>query len=410
MSQRGKLRLAWTVLALSLAGLVALAAYHFRSPPPKPPPPRPNYSGAAAVVERLQCYRCHDAADKLVPATREKHCVRCHQAVHSGGFEGEYPPEKIAGWQERIVHLRQVPSLTGIAERLRRDWLIEFLQAPHDLRPGLEAEMPRLAISEEDARAIADFFIPALEGETPPEPALGDPERGRALFRAQSCSSCHHFSGVGVEGPPAPPSGLQNEVRLAPDLRYARQRMTPNAVLTWLRDPKAVKADSLMPTFPLSEEQRLDLAAFVLQAELAPISSRATPKRLPLLQRSVTHAEVEKRVFKRICWHCHSDPIPVGGDGGPGNTGGFGFAGKGLDLGSYAAIKRGGHDAEGAPVDFLGPDASGTPRIVAAMLARHAEVAGNPSDAIRGMPLGLPPMSLEEIQLVETWISQGAPE
>lgn len=400
MSQRRSLWLAWALLLTSGSALVVLVASHFYSSSPAPPP-RPTYTGAAAVVERFQCYRCHDAPGKLVPAVRDKHCVRCHQAVHAGDFDHEYSAEKVAGWKENLVHLRRVPSLAGI-ERLRRDWLIEFLQAPHDLRPGLEAEMPRLAISAADAASIADHFD--LVAEPGAEVPLGDPERGRVLFRGLDCARCHHFSGSGVTGPKPPPPGLQDEVRLAPDLRHTRRRMSASAVLTWLRDPKALKADTLMPAFPLEEEQRRDLAAFVLEADLAPVASRAIPARLPILQRAVSHAEVEERVFKRICWHCHSDPLPVGGDGGPGNTGGFGFAGKGLDLGSYAAIKRGGHGQ-----DYLAPDSEGVPRIVAAMHARYAEVAGQ-TRAIRGMPLGLPPMSLEEIQLVETWIAQGAPE
>ncbi len=405
MSQRRSIWFAWALLALSGLGLAGLAASHYFPSRPSAPP-RPTYTGVAALVERFQCYRCHDAPGKLVPAAREQHCVRCHQAVHAGDFDQDYSAEKLAGWKTNLVHLRRVPSLAGV-ERLEREWLIEFLQAPHDLRPGLEAEMPRLAIGPEEAREIAAYFVPAQALAEPV--ALGDPERGRVLFRGLDCARCHHFSGAGVKGPDAPPSGRLDEVRLAPDLRHTRRRMSPRSVLAWLRDPKAVKADSLMPTFPLEEVQRQDLAAFVLQAEVAPLSSRAIPARLPLLERPVRHAEVEARVFKRICWHCHSDPLPVGGDGGPGNTGGFGFAGKGLDLGSYAAIKRGGHDGQGEPVDYLATDAGGVPRIVAAMHARYAEVAGQ-TRSIRGMPLGLPPMSLEEIQLVETWISQGAPE
>jgi hypothetical protein len=43
------------------------------------------------------------------------------------------------------------------------------------------------------------------------------------------------------------------------------------------------------------------------------------------------------------------------------------------------------------------------------MLARWAEVAGQPNPKIRGMPLGLPPMSMEDIQLVASWVAQGRP-
>jgi hypothetical protein len=49
------------------------------------------------------------------------------------------------------------------------------------------------------------------------------------------------------------------------------------------------------------------------------------------------------------------------------------------------------------------------PRLVRALLARHDEEAGAVSGAVRGMPLGYPPLSPEDIQLVESWIAQGRP-
>ena len=42
-------------------------------------------------------------------------------------------------------------------------------------------------------------------------------------------------------------------------------------------------------------------------------------------------------------------------------------------------------------------------------MARHREVEGEPIDGVTGMPLGLPPVPLEDIQLVESWIAQGRP-
>ena len=56
--------------------------------------------------------------------------------------------------------------------------------------------------------------------------------------------------------------------------------------------------------------------------------------------------EVEARVFRRVCWHCHSDPDFARGDGGPGNHGGFGFDARGIDLSSYEGVLSGARDAE----------------------------------------------------------------
>jgi hypothetical protein len=40
-------------------------------------------------------------------------------------------------------------------------------------------------------------------------------------------------------------------------------------------------------------------------------------------------------------------------------------------------------------------------------MARYAEEAGKPNAEVRGMPLGLPPVPLDDIKLVVTWIAQG---
>jgi hypothetical protein len=55
------------------------------------------------------------------------------------------------------------------------------------------------------------------------------------------------------------------------------------------------------------------------------------------------------------------------------------------------------------------PLAGGTPRLIAALLARHAESNQTPNSEVRGMPLGLPALSAEQIQLVESWVAQGKP-
>lgn len=54
------------------------------------------------------------------------------------------------------------------------------------------------------------------------------------------------------------------------------------------------------------------------------------------------------------------------------------------------------------------PAANGLPMLLAVLLARQHEEAGESSDLI-GMPLGLPSMSPKQIQLVESWIEQGRP-
>ena len=90
-------------------------------------------------------------------------------------------------------------------------------------------------------------------------------------------------------------------------------------------------------------------------------------------------------------------------------SGGFGFAARGLDLSSYPGVAAGSIGPDGRRRSVFAADQSGTPRLVAHLLARHAEEAGQPVAGIRGMPLGLPALPVEDIQLVESWVAQGRP-
>lgn len=373
---------------------------------------RPDSEGAR-LVAHYQCNRCHVAEELLEAAPHETNCAGCHQAIMGGEYDWKpwrYSRAQVDHWKTNLTHLLAVPTLTG-AERFERDWLVEFLQDPHSLRPRLGATMPRFAMSAEDAAAIADYLIGAGRRFEAVDLSDADLEAGRDVLGENACGFCHRFTGADPLDPSAQlfdmePDELADALALAPDLRHTRRRMSAEAVMAWLGDPKQLKADAAMPRIELTDDERRDATAYIMQTPLQEASPVDIPERLPVLEREVSYAEVEARVFKKVCWHCHSDPDGNFGDGGPGNTGGLGFAGAGLDLGSLEAIRRGSLGDDGQRRSVLEPLDDGTPRLVAHMLARHSEHAGEPVDDVLGMPLGLPPMSMEEIQLVETWIAQ----
>jgi hypothetical protein len=62
---------------------------------------------------------------------------------------------------------------------------------------------------------------------------------------------------------------------------------------------------------------------------------------------------------------------------------------------------------EKTPVTTRSPD--GTSMLLRALLARRDEEAGHVDREARGMPLGYPSLSAEDVQLVETWIAEGRP-
>lgn len=365
------------------------------------------------LVAEYECNRCHDGTG-LGPAQKHQACVGCHQEVLSG--QRAVRPEMVERIRHDLVSLRFAPSLASAGARLRPEWIAHYLLEPHDQRPNLRATMPRLAVTVEQARDISAYLT---EDAQPTKAISLDPNdvpRGRTLVQQKGCGSCHVLSAFNADGfdlqsaavPRAEPE-TRGVVVLAPDLRFIRQRSTPAAVVRWLEDPSKVKPGTLMPRIPLTPDEARAIAAFLFDAPLAPEQPSAVPARLPVLDRRVTFDEVDRRVLRKSCRHCHGEADDVHGDGGPGATGGFGFAPRGLRFTSYEAISAGLLDPGGKRTSAFAPLADGTPRLVAALLARHGEEVGRPNAEVRGMPLGLPPLAPEDIQLVESWVAQGRP-
>ncbi len=87
------------------------------------------------------------------------------------------------------------------------------------------------------------------EGETPAEPAEGDPAAGKEIFAANGCSGCHTLKDAGASGTQGP-----NLDQLQPGYDESVAQIT--------------NGGGGMPAFggQLSEAQIKDLAAYVVQA------------------------------------------------------------------------------------------------------------------------------------------------
>jgi mono/diheme cytochrome c family protein len=315
----------------------------------------------------------------------------------------------MARWQRDLQHWIDVPSLTQSTVRLRKSFVRKFLVNPVDHRPNLDESMPKLPLSEADAADIA-----ALLGgpEDRQELAHGSREQGERLFSTKGCSNCH---AVGkAERPPMAelPVTMTREarlrgIRLAPDLGFTHQRATTRSVRAWLLEPSAIKPDSAMPDIALTDSEVEALVTYI--QSLSPPTQRS---RGAFVRRStgraISYDEVERRVFRNGCWHCHSDPDFAYGDGGPGNTGGFGYPGKGIVLSHWEGIHGGSVAPNGQRRSLLQPSDGKPPRLLLSLLARREEESGHPVDGVLGMPLGLPSLSDDELNLVADWLEQGS--
>lgn len=182
------------------------------------------------------------------------------------------------------------PDLEGLPNRRDQAWVETFIGDPaaviatgdpyaKELADRFPAAMPTLDLSDAQLAAIVSYlgFAAATPAETTPtetaptQPAPlppGDPDRGKRLFEGResieaggpACLSCHSIAGVGALG------GGQ----LGPDLTGAAGRLGgQDGLAAWLT---AMPSPTMTPIFgsrKLSDQERADLAAFIVSAATA---------------------------------------------------------------------------------------------------------------------------------------------
>lgn len=385
------------VLAAAAGALLAAAVASSRPAEGADPAPDARIVAAFAAGD---CNRCHEVPVSGVPtAARIDSCKDCHvwiKAVSADPAKHEKAMGVFPLWpryEKNVKTYLETPQLDAAMARLDPEWVRGYLKDPHDLRPNLGEAMPRFALTDDQIDAIVDAFAAAHVAPAPsPAPDPANLARGEALFTQRGCVACHDFGARHTIG----------AVAMAPDLANTRDRMTPDAIYAWISDPKAVSPDATMPSLALPADDVRALRDYIVLADPkwsdeAPLGPAPEPTTAP-----VTYAQVEERVFGRICQHCHMNPALNQGRAGPGNAGGFGWPATGIELQDYEGVV--------AAKDRI-PDALLRRRTEAHRDLVHpgerAATLTRPS--VPGMPLGLPPLSDEDISLVLGWIKQGCP-
>jgi mono/diheme cytochrome c family protein len=345
------------------------------------------------------CARCHEVPHQPALA-RTDSCQGCHVWIRGVSADPAKRAKAVQifplweRYEKNVATYLQVPRLDAAMARLEPEWVRDYLTDPHDLRPALPETMPRMALSPAQIEALVGAFAAATAAvPTTPPPRRAHLERGEALFVERGCAGCHTFGGRHA-GP---------GVAMAPDLAHTRKRMHPDRIVAWIRNPQAVSPAATMPALGLTEDEAIALRDYLWFAQ--PKSRRPSePGPVPgAAQRPVRWAEVEAKVFGKICQHCHMNAELNQGRTGPGNGGGFGYPATGIELQTLAGVRAVAHRIPDALFrrrleasrDFVHPGEHPRPR---------------PSGVAAGMPLGLPPIPDEDISLVLAWIEQGMPE
>ena len=184
-------------------------------------------------------------------------CVGCHVIEGKGGFVRRYYKDKALA----------PPILTGEGAKVQPKWLFSFLKKPIPLRPALNDGiwMPKFGLTDEEAADLVRYFMAQdkkLDLKTPYQftdpyqfvsaERRGGPEGkaavGKFIFQKFQCLECHQQ--VVKAG--------QSLADLAPDLAMAQDRLRPDWILEWLKDPQKIQAGTRMPSFFSDGESPLE--------------------------------------------------------------------------------------------------------------------------------------------------------
>ncbi len=156
------------------------------------------------------------------------------------------------------------PVIEGEGKKVQSPWLYHFLQNPTPIRPWLQYRMPTFGFKEEELAALVEYFqnlddvrpdFGASKTSAAPAHELADGQKpmllsrsadfenplfaGKTVFEKLQCIKCHKSN---------PEPGLSASF-LAPDLVHAKDRLRPDWVIDWLKDPQAIQPGTMMPAF-----------------------------------------------------------------------------------------------------------------------------------------------------------------
>lgn len=169
-------------------------------------------------------------------------CVNCHS-------------EQTSVWQSLVG-----PKLTEVASRVRKDYLIEWLQSPHEIKPG--TTMPDVLghLPNEEkvnaVKAIASYLLLASDGAGYAD-RVGDArssERGESLYHSIGCVACH----AARDGSPSPAA-------TSVPLGNLSNKYTLSSLTQFLQNPHSVRPSGRMPKLTTDPAEARDIATFLLK-------------------------------------------------------------------------------------------------------------------------------------------------
>ncbi|MFQ5628007.1 MAG: c-type cytochrome, partial [bacterium] len=163
---------------------------------------------------------------------------------------------------------KNAPDLGNEGARVKREWLVQYLQKPHPLRPfgyypGSSSRMPDFRLSQYEAVVIADALMKKKGAEiktsiAPKQLSKFSMNKAHTLLQKKlSCLGCHRLAGEGG--------------RIGPDLSSLSRRLQPEFVFSIIENPVETIAHPAMPKIAMPPKTRALIANYLIQQQGNPV-------------------------------------------------------------------------------------------------------------------------------------------
>ena len=282
-----------------------------------------DYPQLPADRVTASCAKCHDAEIKLTGGDAYVEGRRLVERV------GCYGCHRIEGMDD----LRRAgPSLVRLPHKVDREFSYSWIWDPKHFRPS--SRMPRFFDqtnnslpkfknrNQQEVRGILSYLYANSEGYEMVEPPrlTANLDRGKQVFREVGCLGCH-----GLES-----DGLTAENH-GPDLSGIGSKLSNKWLYNWIRNPRRYFSKTHMPSLRLTDQEAVDVSAYLTSLKKEGWKPIATPDRDVALQEallrqslstSMRRAEInklltslspderevllgEKSIAKYGCFGCH---------------------------------------------------------------------------------------------------------
>jgi mono/diheme cytochrome c family protein len=213
-------------------------------------------------------------------------CSRCHNIIQPNGSP--------------LTSTDDSPPLIHIAEKTTRAWIFAWLKNPQAY--AASATMPDFQFNDQQASDIASFLIAqstssgSLSVDQGTKPALpesaADASEGASLYGTSFCASCHAVQNA---------AGNLVGGDLGPELTRIGNKVNPEWLGRWLKNPQSYDARTRMPRYRFDDKQITLLSSYLLNKKDNDLLANA--HLVPSASDSV--ARGKKLVVEYGCGACH---------------------------------------------------------------------------------------------------------